>query len=222
MVIASGLHRWRSVPTKTVSATVVGLVLSGCVPATPDQFPARPQSSVSVATKARENIDEDAFWQIVEEARQRGQGDPDAMAEVLTQRFADAHDDTIRAFQRHLVAASRRLYTWRHGAAADLTCGPVGDDEFTDWRSWVITLGRATFERVAENPDNLADVKDLSGGCALAAELFGSAVSDIYSERHGDQDEDFPILEPGVPPRGDRLTGHREIRAALPRLVART
>lgn len=76
------------------------------------------------------------------------------MADVLHAEFAEADDETLRAYQRELVDASRRLYTWRHGNAAEMICGHVSDDVFTDWRSRVITLGRETFARVGEDPDD--------------------------------------------------------------------
>jgi hypothetical protein len=165
--------------------------------------------------------DEPAFWSAVEAARKRAGGDPDAMAEVLEARFAEADDATLRAFQRALVDTSRRLYTWRHWAAAEMICGYASDDVFTDWRSWVITLGRETFTRVAEDPDNLADVADLSEACEGGAEIFGAAVSGIYSGRHGYEDEDFPILEPSDSPIGEQVTDHQAIRRSMPALATR-
>ena len=97
------------------------------------------------------------------------------------------------------MEASSRLYTWPHRHAAEMICGYVSDDVFTDWRSWVIAMGRDTFERIAENPDRLADVEDLSGGReGAAAEWFGSAVSEIWFARYGYEREDFPILEPSM------------------------
>ncbi|MFD0522973.1 DUF4240 domain-containing protein [Paractinoplanes durhamensis] len=206
-----------------VLAPLLALVVAGC-----GATPVRPQASPSTAVRGLETVDEDAFWQIVGDAREQASDDPDAMAEVLEERFADAGDDELRGFQRQLVAASRRLYTWRHAAAADMVCGSVGDDGFTDWRSWVITLGRETFERIAADPDNLADVEDLTAGCAGAGELFGAAVSGIYYERHGYDDDTFPVLEPGgtsptgTPPSGYPRNGTEPLRATLPRLAERT
>ncbi len=78
----------------------------------------------------------------------------------------------------------------------------------------MITLGRDTFERVAQDPDNLADVDDLSGGCEGVGEFFGAAVSNIYFDRHGYEDDTFPILEPSAPPRGQKVTDHDAIRAS--------
>jgi hypothetical protein len=182
----------------------------------------RPGLTSPTATRSAERMDEDAFWAVVEAARRHGNGDADAMAGYLEARFYDAHDRTIIDFHSHLVAANRRLYTWPHGEAADLICGYLGDDGFTDWRSWVISLGRHTFEQVAADPDNVADVEDLEGGCALAAELFGSAVGGIYYERHGYDDSELPTLEPAEDPSGEKPTGPDAVRAALPKLSRRT
>ncbi len=168
----------------------------------------------------RGDVDEDTFWRTVEAARAREGGDPYAMAEALESRFADADDRTLRGFQRELVDASTRLYTWRHWDAAEMMCGGVSDDVFTDWRSWVISLGRETYTQIAEDPDNLADVADLSEACDAGGEFFGAAVDLIYFKRHGD-DETFPLLMPSGSPSGKQLTDPEAIRRALPRLAAR-
>ena len=98
-----------------VLALSVTLVLGGCAATSTSHHPVRPPTS----SKPAKTTGEDAFWQTIEDARRSAQGDPDAMADVLTDEFANASDDTLRDFQRQLVAASRRLYT----------CG-TGDDSF--------------------------------------------------------------------------------------------
>jgi hypothetical protein len=199
----------------------LALVLGGCMlPPIPFDESSSPRPMPSV-TQSPQKIDEDAFWAIVEDARARGQGDPDRMAAALDYRLYDANDETIRAFQEQLVAASMQLYTWRHGEAAELICGRLGPDEFTDWRSWVISLGRDTFTSVAANPDNIADVQDLEGGCWMAAEQFGWTAFNVYWDRHQNADG-LAGLEPSGDPSGVRIHGNDAIRAALPKVAART
>ena len=200
---------------RAIPAVLGFLLVSGCTPGAgePGLVARQPTGPTGEGGES--------FWQRVEDARTRGGGDPDAMAEILRAEFARSGDQALRAFQRDIVEASRRLYTWRHGDAAEMICGFVSDDVFTDWRSWVITLGRETYTRIAEDPDALADVADLSPGCAGGGELFGAAVSGIWFERHGDADGDFPWLEPSYPPRGKRLTDRAAVRRGLPRLSAR-
>jgi hypothetical protein len=165
-------------------------------------------------------MDEAGFWAVVEDARRDGDGDPEAMAEALVSRFGDADDETLRSFQTRLVEASTRLYTWHHLAAAELICGFVSDDVFTDWRSWVLTLGRDSYERIVRDPDSLAGIEDLSGGCEGLSEFFGAAVAGIWFDRHG-FGTDFPIVEPVDPPAGEEFADNSAIRASLPRLSAR-
>jgi hypothetical protein len=209
---------------RPVFVLLLALAVAGCS-STPGTT--RPEASASVAAGSGGTMDQDWFWQIVEEARKHADNDPDAMAAFLERRFTEADDDTLRAFQRHLVAASTRLYTWRHAAAADMACGSLGNDGFTDWRAWVVTQGRNTFERIAADADNLADVDDLTAGCGTG-ELFGAAISNIYFARHGYEDDSFPILEPGgeplagTPPSGYPMNGTESLRKTLPRLARRT
>jgi len=166
-------------------------------------------------------VNEAAFWDVIEGARTTADGDAQIMAEALAAGFADADDETLRGFQTQLVAVHERLYTWRHGSAAEMVCGFVSDDVFTDWRSWVISLGRETFERVADDPDNLADVETLSDGCEGVGESFGAAVANIYYARHGYEDEQFPVVELSESPSGEPLTDLAAIRTSLPRLSER-
>lgn len=178
------------------------------------------QTGAAVTTNGALAMDEDGFWRVVEDARQATDGDPYAMAEWLQAGLADADSETLRTFQEQLVAASTRLYTWRHQAAAEMVCGFASADVFTDWRSWVVTLGRDRFTRVAENPDALADVDDLSGGCDAGGEFFGAAVSSLYYTRHGFEG-DFPLLETVEAPAGEPYADAAAARAALPNLSAR-
>jgi hypothetical protein len=199
------------------------LALGGCVPPPVDfgvdDGAPRPVPSV---TQPLQILDQDAFWAMIEDARIRGRGDPNRMADALDYKLYDANDETIRSFQAQLVAASKRLYTWRHGEAAELICGGMDSDEFSAWRSWVISLGRATFDKVVANADDVADVQDLKGGCYMWAERIGWVASEIWSERHPDNPGGLAQLDPGTDPTGVRIHGDKAIRAALPKVAART
>jgi hypothetical protein len=206
-----------SMLARAIPVALLLLLVSGCTGSKPAVVARKPGTGPSPSTKG---VGSEAFWRTVEDARKLGGGDPATMAEILEIRFAGADDQKLRAFQRELVAVSLRLYTWRHWDAAEMICGFVSDDVFTDFRSWVITLGRETYTRIAANPDNLADVADLARGCE-GAEFFGAAISGIYVDRHGFDDEDFPFLEELGSPSGKQVTGDEAVRRTLPRLAAR-
>jgi hypothetical protein len=197
---------------------VVLLLVGGCDPGSFVSTEPRPVPSV---TQSARPIDEAAFWALIEDAQARGQDDPDRIADALDYTFYDASDITISTFQDQLAAASRQLYTWRHGEAAELICGGLDPDGFAAWRYWVIAQGRQVFEHVVAEPDALAALTRLDDSCGYWFDPVGWAAGNVWTERHPNG---FPALADLTftgDPAGTRLHGDRAIRAALPKLAAR-
>jgi hypothetical protein len=167
-------------------------------------------------------VDSGAFWALVERAREGADGDVATMADTLAALLDELDRGAVAGFQQQLVAQSRRTYTWNHGDAADLVCGRLGDDGFTDFRSWMLAQGRQVYEAFVADPDALADVDDVERACEGDGELFAAASDDVYEEKGGGvgEDEDFPLLEPTVAPAGERLPEDR-ITATFPRTAKR-
>lgn len=164
-------------------------------------------------------MQEQQFWQAIERARTQADGDVDAMADTLREQLSGYSKQQLVDFQTTLVAHSSQLYTSAHAAAAELVCGYLGDDGFTDFRSWVIAQGRAVFEAFVADPQSLAALPNLGDSCE-GAERFGSAVDDLYEAAGGavSDDEAYPILEPVDPPSGEPMSV-TEARKAFPKLV---
>ncbi len=161
--------------------------------------PASPSESANSPRGA--TLTEDQFWTLVEQARQAGEGDPEAMAEELRGRLSSLRAEEVADFHRLLVTANHRLYTERHAAVAARLCGGyLGDDGFTDYRTWVITRGRAAFDAAVTNPQQLRSLPDAEQGCE-GAELFGTVAYALYAEAAGEPAaESLPLLEPDYPP----------------------
>lgn len=167
-------------------------------------------------------MDDDQFWQLIEAARTTAGGDPDAMADALSAALNRMSRAQVEQFEQAFVRQSRRTYTWNHGDAAELVCGYLGDDGYTDFRSWMIAQGRRVYEAFVADPDSLADLDHVEDACE-GAELFGAAASDVYESKGGvpgDDVEAFPIPELAEPPAGEKLPTS-EIRASFPKLAAR-
>ncbi|GAA0314667.1 hypothetical protein GCM10009528_35430 [Kineococcus aurantiacus] len=194
--------------------------------ATPRAFPQAGSDAAAVPTPAGGEqlaLDEATFWQIIQDTRTRAQADPEAMGQLLTEHLSTLDDAAVIAFEQHYLQAAARLYTWRHLQAAEMACGFVSEDVFTDWRAFVIAHGRATFEAVASDADALADVADLPAGCEGTGEVFGSAALSVYYDRHGQDQAALDVFpfEDLDEPAGPRLREHDAVRADLPRLAAR-
>jgi hypothetical protein len=163
-------------------------------------------------------MDEDEFWEIVASTRGAAagviSGQPSALRELLARRpVADA-----LAFQRILEHVSARADTRDMGHAAGLLLGGVGSDSFTDFRTWLVCHGRATFERALADPDTIVELTyDEDEEDFGHAEHVGYVAPDLYEERTGDEaptDDEAPATE-YEPYDQDAL------RARFPRLWAR-
>lgn len=115
---------------------------------------------------------------------------------ALEQLLPALPDDELVSFQEHLDALRAELHRWDVWGAGHVACGGMGDDAFTDLRTWLVSQGRAAHARVAADPDALADVAppDLDERIG-DAETWGYVALEVWDGRH---DEDMP--RPGVGP----------------------
>jgi Protein of unknown function (DUF4240) len=90
-------------------------------------------------------------------------------------------------FQEH----QRGLNTWDLWGAAYVINGGCSDDDFTDFRSWVVSQGRDTYLRAYADPDSLVEVLPGRGWLrhllrqpvSLGAEDYAYAAGEVYESR---------------------------------------
>ena len=103
----------------------------------------------------------DHFWSVVERSRLAAGRDVEVRPAFLEQELDRLHTAEVIEFDRVFHSLMARAYCpilW--SAARFLEGGYVSDDAFTDFRSWLISEGRARFEAVLKDPNAL--------GCASA------------------------------------------------------
>jgi hypothetical protein len=172
-------------------------------------------------------MNDDEFWTLIDRSRGGTAGDPDAQAERLGELLTELSVEQLVAFDRRFVQANLALYTWAMWGAATVVLGWCSDDVFTDFRSWVVSLGRQTYDRVVADPEVLAEVQLADPEEIGAGELFAFAAGEAYQEATGRdlwdaeperQTPESPDGEPG----GQRFAEtDEELRRRYPRLAAR-
>jgi hypothetical protein len=151
-------------------------------------------------------MDETAFWEIVDTARDEAGGDATEQAEAVVERLTGLDPEAVTDFARHFEARFDRTYRWDLWGAADLMLGGAGDDAFDAFRCWLIGQGRRVFEGALADPDALAGLlpgfdPEHDGD----AEELGDAAADAYERLTGGR---LPALGlPAAPaePEGDPL-----------------
>ena len=155
-------------------------------------------------------MDRNAFWTIVEQARNE---DPEQPEESLREILQQLPQESIAAFQKHFDQLFVEAYRWDLWGAAYLIGGGCSDDGFADFRYGLISAGRKIYEAAISNPDSLADV-DID----LDNELYGYVATEVYEEKG---DGEMPRTHDDRPePLGEEwdFDDESENQARLPRL----
>lgn len=163
---------------------------------------------------------QDEFWDHVRAARRR---DPDEHADHLAARLAPLPVDEILDFGRWWLAAKAAAHTWDVWGAAYLVNGGCADDEFDEFRNWLILQGREVFDAAVAEPDALAEV--LSGRGEIGSDAHPSY--DAYCAATGRDDyvvalqQRYPeIPDEPVPAKAWDFDDPAAMRARFPRLAA--
>ena len=99
---------------------------------------------------------EDWFWLTIRKSFSRGSNE-DGLLD-LQSRLSAMRPERVTQFQRALETVLERGLTWQLNGAACLVGHGNSDNGFLDFRAWLVTRGRETFERVLSDPDQLSEI----------------------------------------------------------------
>jgi hypothetical protein len=105
-------------------------------------------------------MDDETFWNLIESCRRRTP-DPGERVEWLAGELAGCAEPEILRFQVCLERVLNPTFTRELWGAADRIMGWCSDDCFFYFRLWLVGLGRDVFERVASDPDALAELPEV-------------------------------------------------------------
>jgi hypothetical protein len=139
------------------------------------------------------------FWVLIHRSSMAAKSQLER-TEWLTEHLARLPVPAIIEFELHLTAQRKRVDTWlTWGAAWIIMQGWCSDDGFFYFQPWLVGLGHQTFERVADNPDSLADtpqIRRLAGRPSSdwsddewpEWELLNYVARNAYERATGDED----------------------------------
>ena len=106
-------------------------------------------------------MDSGLFWSLLERSRvaadvRKVEGSLDRQAAALRAALEELSGADILVFRDHFHERLRESFRWDLWGAAYLLGNGCSDDAFMDFRNWLISMGRATFEDAVTEPDSLA------------------------------------------------------------------
>jgi hypothetical protein len=143
------------------------------------------------------------FWQIIADSREgldadHPDGNMDNQVQNLSELLISLDRDEVIAFDYYFsqqMFAAYRRDLWN---AAYLINGGCSDDGFTDFRSWLISMGREVYEQAIANPDSLALLLDDPAIEDFFFEEFAYVVYGIYPD-----DLEHNLVHPQKPQGAD-------------------
>jgi len=100
----------------------------------------------------------DMFWSLVERVHARAPDDMKEKCRLLADELRSLSCEELLSFDEHFRDLFFEAYNWELWAAAYLMKrGGCSNDSFMDFRSTLISLGRAAYETALRDVDSLAD-----------------------------------------------------------------
>jgi hypothetical protein len=169
------------------------------------------------------DVDPNAFWKLIAEARSANCCDVAASA---TSQLAALPPAEIVAAQQVLWDLMAQSYQNPLWAAAYLINGGCSDDGFDYFRGWLLTQGEAVFAAAVASPDSLASLPAVVAAAESGEEFECEAALSIAWDAHikatGMQlpQDAFRIRYPELDPDWDfDFDDEEELTARLPRLA---
>jgi len=134
----------------------------------------------------------DEFWRVIaaSEAPKR-----EVQLRKLTAKLNKLSRKELIGFHRKFIELQIAAFTWDLWFVAWLFGGQMlSDDSFSDFRNWLISRGKAVYERGLHEPDSLLD--ELRKAEHPEFEAFGYVASEVFDERF---DADFPAMNIRLP-----------------------
>lgn len=161
-------------------------------------------------------MNREEFWKLIDDTHSFD--DPSKQAFAIIDELSQQTTQEIMDFDRHMDSLLSASYSWKLWGAAYLINGGCSDDGFDYFRGWLISQGQAVFDKALENPDSLAEIKNLEGDVEGEDLLY--AAMHAYETVTGREIPSEPSVFPGLGAGWD-FDDDDEMKKRYPKLHAK-
>ena len=171
-------------PPAPPAASAPPAAVSTSASAAPSAPPAVSTSASAAPSDTPARLGEPGFWRLVEAARGDAGGDTERQSELLAERLGELPADQIADFGAIRHRLDQQAYSWDMWGAAYVIEDGCSDDCFRDFRAYLISLGRESYDAALKDPDSLAPIVEdaETGDWENADEVASEAYEDATGE----------------------------------------
>jgi hypothetical protein len=130
------------------------------------------------------------FWELIDRTRLDSGEDSDKQAELLVAELSKLSEQEILDYQEILDDLEDEAYIAELWDVAHIIAWGCSDDDFMDFRAWLIGQGRDIFENALVNPESLVDLVEV--GQKITSEDLLYVAMQAYELRTGKGIETMP------------------------------
>ena len=160
------------------------------------------------------------FWALV--TRTTADQMQDDLADALKKKLSLLSDLELKAFDKIFGQQMRRSYTWTIWGAAYIITGCDSEYAFSEFRCFLISLGKEWYEKVLDNADALGQLAQwpMKDGYAYPfLDEYDLIAGQIYETRN---DDELPFVPSGLgQPEGKKFSHKKKhLKSQYPELSA--
>jgi hypothetical protein len=158
------------------------------------------------------------FWEVIDSAQEAAMFVRAGLPESLRDQLMESPEEDVLDFIRHFHDCRIEAYRWEVWAVAWIAGGGASEEDFSDFRDWLITLGREAFDATLHDSESILDHAD-------PVELqnpfdgdIGRVAFDVYRELTGASDVPEGALRPLPREPGGRKFEPEDLPRRFPEL----
>jgi hypothetical protein len=164
-------------------------------------------------------MNEDKFWQIIEESKKATNDSQSAQKTALKKILSALDTAEVLAFDKIFDETLFTSYTWDLWGAAYIINGGCSDDSFEYFRRGLVAAGRDKFKKALQDPESLGDWVEPD---ELEFEEIKHVIYDVYNEKTKTKDIPNHGLKYPTSPSGEEWSEDGDdLENRFPRLWAK-
>ncbi|KAF2510247.1 DUF4240 domain-containing protein [Flavobacterium zhairuonense] len=166
-----------------------------------------------------ELMDEDLFWKIIQKTKDISGGNFEEQQEELANELRKLTADELILFGNSFRNFRGQANTWELWGAIYIILGGCSDDNFNDFREWVIAQGQGFYYKTITDPESLSEIEthlieDFEW------EGFGYLPGIIFEELTG-QKMPYPFQENHITTGNEWNEDNDDLKRMFPKLSAK-